>query len=209
MKPTLVLLALISSSSVLAEPFEPGPWRLGMSEQEVRAFSEYEPYEYVSATGGLETDNASFNGQKKNVSFVFDDAGLSYIQLWNYEGSDYESAKRAVLEIFDLFSEQYGGAQVVGVTADGQGSLSRGGMEAVLARVLGTARELGRKAAEEQNAAMILFLDMKPVQQPEGSRLHSQWGYNSRNDTFYVFLYQDRTDAPERQMPSAIRLEAL
>lgn len=209
MKSTFVLLALISCSSTFAEPFALGPWRLGMSEEEVRAFSEYGPYTRVSATGGLETQNATFNEQKKGVSFVFDDSGLRYIQLWNYEGSDYESAKRAVLELFDLFSEQYGGAEVVGVTADGQSALSRGAMEAVLARVLGTAKELGQKAAEEENAALILFFDMKPMQQPDGSRLHSQWGYNSRHDTFYVFLYQDRPDAPERQIPSTIRLEAL
>lgn len=209
MKSTFAFLALISWSSTLAQPFALGPWRLGMSEEEVRAYSEYGPYTHVSATGGLETQNGTFEGQKKGVSFVFDGAGLRYIQLWNYEGSDYESARRAVLELFDLFSEQYGGAEVVGVAADGQSALSRGAMEAVLARVLGTAKELGRQAAEEENAAMILFFDMKPMQQPEGSRLHSQWGYNSRYDTFYVFLFQDRTDAPERKMPSIIRLEAL
>lgn len=56
---------------------------------------------------------------------------------------------------------------------------------------------------------MILFFDMKPMQQPQGSHLHSQWGYNSRYDTFYVFLYQDRNDVPERKVPSTIRLEAL
>lgn len=184
MRSTFALLALISWTSTLAEPFALGPWCFGMSEDEVQAFSDYGPYTRVSATGGLETQNAMFNGQRKGASFVFDGAGLRYIQLWNYEGSDYESAKRAVLELFDLFSEQYGGAEVVGVAADGRSGLSRSAMEVVLARVL-------------------------PMQQPQGSHLHSQWGYDSRYDTFYVFLYQDRNDVPERKVPSTIRLEAL
>jgi hypothetical protein len=193
----------------MAAEFDVGPWRLGMSREEVQSFQEYGPYEAVAVTGGLETHNALLNGKQKNVSFVFDDEGVAYIQVWEYEGSDYEAAKSAVLEVFDSFVASYGGAEIPGVNVSGPAGLDRQALEVVLSRVLGTAKEIGRKTAEEQRAAMILLFDMKPKQQPEHSRLHSQWGYHARFDTFYVFVYQDRADAPERRVRSNVRLEAL
>ena len=206
--PSLVLALFYCLSAAAAEEFTVGPWLLGMSREDVQSFAEYGPYELVAVTEGHETHNAFLDGTKKNVSFVFDDAGLSYIQVWEYEGPDYESAKEAVLGVFDLFT-QYGGAEIPGVSVSGQAGLDRQAMELVLDRILGTAQELGRKTAQEQNAAMILFFDMKPSQQPVRSHLHSQWGYHAKFDTFYVMLYQDRHDARQRKVPSNVRLEAL
>jgi len=208
MKALFLMLSLFSLPALAAE-FTLGPWRLGMSRQEVQSFAEHGPYEDVAVTGGLETHNANLDGRKTNVSFVFDDGGLRYIQVWGYEGADYVSAKNAVLDVFDLFIEDYGGVEVPGVTVSGPAGLDRDAMEVLLDRVLGTAKEIGEKTANDQKAAMLLFFDMKPKRQPEGSRLHSQWGYHSRFDTFYVFLYQDREDAPERRVTSNVQLEAL
>lgn len=208
-KLSLVILSLVFCFSAVAEDFRVGPWRLGMSREKVQSFREYGPYGPVAVTGGLETHNAVLDGKQKNVSFVFDDEGLRYIQVWEYEGSDYEAAQNAVLEVFDSFVASYGGAEIPGVEVSGPAGLDRQAMEVLVGRVLGTAKELGQKTAEEQKAAMVLFFDMKPKMQPEHSRLHSQWGYHARFDTFYVFVYQDRADAPERRVPSNIRLEAL
>jgi hypothetical protein len=207
MRVLVLMLSLLSLPAIAAE-FTLGPWRLGMSREEVQSFAEHGPYKDVAVTGGLETFNAHVLGGRKNVSFVFDDAGLEYIQLWGYEGADYKSAKAAVLELFDLFVKDYGGAEVPGVNVSGQASLDRASMEVLLDRILGTAKDLGKKEAKERTV-MLLFFDMKPKRQPEGSRLHSQWGYHSKFDTFYVFLYQDREDAPERSVGSNVRLEAL
>jgi hypothetical protein len=209
MKRLLFILAAGFCFSATAAEFDVGPWRLGMSREQVRSFAEYGPYEPVAVTGGLETHNALLSGERKNVSFVFDDQGVAYIQVWEYEGSDYESAKRAVLEVFDSFVASYGGAEIPGIDVSGPSGLDRGAMEVVLSRVLGTAREIAQKTAKEQKAAMVLFFDMKPKEQPEDSRLHSQWGYHARFDTFYVLVFQDRTEAPERRVPSNVRLEAL
>jgi len=205
----LILVLGLFSLPAIAEEFTLGPWRLGMSRTEVLSFVEEGPYEDVAVTGGLETHKAHLFGSLKNVSFVFDDAGLRYIQLWGYEGADSQSAKAAVMELFDLFAKDYGGAEVPGVTVSGQAGLDRESMEVLLDRILGTARELGKETARKQKAAMLILFDMKPKQQPDGSRLHSQWGYHSKFDTFYVFLYQDRQDSPERRVDSNVRLEAL
>jgi hypothetical protein len=209
MKRRLALLSLFFCLSASAAEFEVGPWRLGMSREEVQSFQEYGPYQIVVVTGGLETHNAVLDGRQKNVSFVFDDDGLAYIQVWEYEGSDYESAKTAVLEVFEFFLDRYGGAEIPGIEVSGAAGLDRRVMEVVLCRVLGPAREIGRKTAEEQSAAMILLFDMKPKEQPEQSRVHSQFGYHARFDTFYVMVFQDRHEAPKRRVPSNVRLEAL
>ena len=203
------LVAVAWSASCFAAEFSFGPWRLGMSRDQVRSFTEYGPYERVGVTGGLEIHDADIDGKKGTVSFVFDEHGLSYIQVWYYEGSGYELAKKAVLEVFDLFTQRFGGVEVPGVKVSGRADLSRQDMDALLTRVLGTAKELGQKTGKEQKAAMLLFFDLKPKRQPDGSRLHSQWGYHSQFDTFYVFLYQDRADAPERKIESNIQLEPL
>lgn len=48
---------------------------------------------------------------------------------------------------------------------------------------------------------------MKPKTQPRGSRWHSQWGYASAHDTFYVSLYQDEPNAPPRKIEANIQVK--
>jgi hypothetical protein len=188
--------------------FKVDPWRLGMTREEVMSFTEFGPYAHVPITGGVETSNAHFQDKATNVSFVFDDAGVQYIQVWKYEGKDFPSAKGAVLELFDLF-ETRGGVEIPGVDISGPAGLDRAAMTVVLDRILGTARDLGNDAKKKYKATMLIMFDMLPKTQPDGSRLHSQWGYSSRHDTFYVFLFQDRPYAPSRRVSSNVQLEKL
>jgi hypothetical protein len=50
---------------------------------------------------------------------------------------------------------------------------------------------------------------MRPVQQPDGSRLHVQWGYMSRIGTYFVYLFQDRPSNPPRRAPTVVRFEKM
>ena len=54
-----------------------------------------------------------------------------------------------------------------------------------------------------------MIFDMIPLRQPQESRPHCQWVYAGRPDTFYVFLFQDRKDAPSRRVASNVQLERL
>jgi hypothetical protein len=75
--------ALIAQNSNRAH----GPWKLGMSFQEVQSVKEHGPYQRVQMTGGIETRNGIFDGEKRNVAFVFDSNGaVNKIQVWAYEG---------------------------------------------------------------------------------------------------------------------------
>jgi hypothetical protein len=186
-------------------PFPIGPWRLGMTREQVAAFADYGPYAPVAVTGGLETANGPFPAKRTNTSFVFDDAGLQYVQVWRYEGKDAQAAQAAVLDLYRLFAARFGGATVGNVRVEGREGIDEQALTVLLGRVLGTAQQLTGDWRKQGMDAMLMF-DMAPRAQPSDSRLHSQWGYSSRFDTFYVFLYQDRRDAPARQVAHNIEL---
>lgn len=206
----LMLFRLVQADEAQAVgSFELGPWRLGMSREQVQSFAQFGPYVPVEVTGGLETFNAMFQGQKANASFVFAADGLQHIQLWKYEGKDVSQAQSSVVDIFRLFSSQFGGAEVENVNVSGEKGLTEGALNAVLAKVLGTARDLAAEAREKQKRSVTFMFDMKPLSQPTGSRLHSQWGYSSKHDMFYVFLFQDRPDAPLRRVEANVQLGEL
>jgi hypothetical protein len=56
-------------------------WRFGMTTGEVAQVKELGPYSPVPATGGLETKNGKFLGEKTNISFIFGPHGLRRIQI--------------------------------------------------------------------------------------------------------------------------------
>ena len=196
----------------LAEPgneFILGPWKLGMTREEVGKQVEYGPYVPVKSTGGLETFNAVLDGKKENVSFAFGaDDKVEYMQWFKYEGGDFPAAKAAALDIFRLFDSRYGGAAIHGVAVNGEERLNEGAFNAFIERTLGTSPELGEKARADSNAMLVTF-DMRPLKQPPNCRLHSQLVYYSRFKVFYVFLFVDRPDAPDRTKKSLITIEKL
>jgi hypothetical protein len=88
-----------------------GPWRVGMTKEQVTAVSEFGPYKSVPATGGVETFNAQWNGRKTNISFVFERDRLVKIQIWAYEGKDFQAATRAWRDVRSYLEKKYGEVQ--------------------------------------------------------------------------------------------------
>ena len=200
-----MLIAL--TGSAIADEYDVGPWRLGMTRDAVSSFDDFGPYTAVEATGGLETQNGVFEGNQRNISFVFAGDALDFIQVWNYEGKDADTAKQRVLEVFDLFNDRFGGAAVENINVSGPNGFDRGAMNAVLDKIIGTARELAADIGSKEDVEITMMFDMVPANQPDGSRLHSVWGYSSRFDSFYVFLFQDPTDAPIRRVEANVVTE--
>ena len=85
-----------------------GPWKFGMTKEEVAAIEKFGPYEDIKSTGGLETFNAEFDGDRMNISFVFEKNGLSKIQIWIYEGKDPEEALAGWLRVSKFLMENFG-----------------------------------------------------------------------------------------------------
>jgi hypothetical protein len=203
------LLLLSAGASGQHADYTIGPWRLGMSPSEVTNFKAHGPYSPVRTTGGLETRRAKLDRGRTNVSFVFDGDRLDYIQVWYFEGKRYKGARAAALEVFDLFTARFGGASVPGVAVNGAEKLTRADAEIVLDRVLGTSAELGKKMAREGKGYGTFRFDLVPATQPPGSKLVGQFGYSTRHDTYYVFLFQDDPSKPDRRVRSNIHVEAL
>ena len=200
-----------------------GPWQLGMTREQVTGFAAFGPYTDVWETGGLETRNALISGglspgsavagaaspARANVSFVFDGAGLKYMLLFKYEGRDYKAAKAALLALFDEFQRKYGGATLEDFTVEGPAAgkeLDHQVLADLLERVLGEAKAVGERALADQQASVSMMFDLAPKRQPCATRVHVQWGYHSKYDTYYVLLYQDRMDAEPRSIDKNFRL---
>ena len=206
----LAIIAILSTAGAAADEFAIGPWRLGMSKDQVMAFARYQPYATVAAKHGLETPNGTFLGETRKLTFMFDDGGLSYIQVTEYEGDNFEAAGNGVLRIFDYFEKNLGGATIDGVDLkEGNAAtrLDHSVLKLLIAQTLGTAEERAEQIKRDQGAAMTMVFDMRPVQQPEGALLHSQWGYTSRNKTYFAYLFQDRPTNPKRGAESIVSVQ--
>lgn len=105
----LVLLAFSVVSARAENGY--GPWRIGMTKDQVTAVTEFGPYKSVAATGGVETFNARWNGRKANISFVFEQDRLVKIQIWAYEGKDFQAALRAWRDVRAYLEKNYGEVQ--------------------------------------------------------------------------------------------------
>ena len=86
-----------------------GPWKLGMTREEVMAVRDHGPYVPVRVTGGIETANGIFDGEKKNVAFVFgQNGGVNKIQVWAYEGKSEDEALKSWYRVYKYFAKRYG-----------------------------------------------------------------------------------------------------
>lgn len=180
-----------------------------MSRADVTALTQLGPYADVVETGGLETPNGVAFGAPANVSFVFGEHGLNYMLWFRYEGKDYQAAKASLLALFDEFQNNYGGAALEDFKVEGPAGdapLDHQVLDELLEQVLGEARAVGERTLKEQNSSVSMMFDLAPVQQPCPNRIHVQWGYHSKHDTFYVLVFQDKHDAPVRSIDRNFRL---
>ena len=209
LKKLVVLLFLASYSKfALSSDFNIGNWRLGMSRSDVTSAYSASPFIPVSVTGGFEISYPML-GEPSTVSFVFNQDKLSYVQVFAYEGKDFKDAKEAAMRILKLFNSEFGGASIHGVKINDDQWLNEEIGSVVLDRILGTAPEISTKLKNEKEAVALFTLDAQPRQQPENCRIHAQFIYSARYETFYVFLFQDLVDSQDRTSKAMVNLEKL
>jgi hypothetical protein len=200
-KAVLLGALLVVGAASAEEDVGMGPWRLGMPKEQVVAIPEYGPFKDVSATT-VEIPDGKFQKRKSKTAFVFGDTGLRAVEMRVYEGKGWNLAKDAVLDVFDHFVAQYGGANV----KDETDNIKRKDLEVMLDRTLGTASGMNDRYAKTGGSVTITF-DMVPLRQPAESRLHAQWVYVGKTDTYTVFLYQDLPKAPSREAEDSFKIE--
>jgi hypothetical protein len=176
---TLILVAQVLTPSTNHEPppvIGYGPWRLGMSKEEVKAVSEFGPYSEVPSTGGVETTNGLFAERKANISFVFGERGLRIIQIWAYEGREVDEAVNAFFRVYRHLESTRGRVEIPGLQipahADG------GTFSAAVCKVLASV-PTGRAAK----------LQIGPVEKTAGAMTFSSLMSQPQLGYYYVFLY--------------------
>ncbi len=209
MKRTFLVLLLLAAQHLFAqERALIGPWRLGDTREQVTSYAEFGPYSAVPTTGGLETKNGKFLGQTTTVSFVFDVADrLRYIQVFAYEGPSYSKAKDATVSIHNLFTKDYGGASIPNVVTNGSTMIDRRGLELALDRVLDNTSKFAEQLKKIEETVFLTTLDLLPKNQLSDDRVVAQLGYISRYEAFFVLVFLDRKDQPERRSKSLVYVE--
>jgi hypothetical protein len=196
-------LALAFAPAFADEDLGLGPWRLGMTREQVVSFADQGPYNDAAA-GSVETSNAPFSGHKVKATFALGATGLASVKFHNYEGSDWREANRVALEVFDLFKSKYGGANVKDVSDN----IGREELDLILRQTLGTAEAMNQRYTPNKQY-MVQTFDMVPLKQPAETRLHCQWIYDGKSNTYSVFLYQDPPKAPKRDVAENVEIKKL
>jgi hypothetical protein len=115
----LLFLAQVLEPTAVPTPTSPpgyGPWRLGMSKEQVSAVAQFGPYSAVGTTGGLETRGGVFAEQKTTISFVLGERGLRIIQIWAYEGRDLDQAVNAFYRVYHHLETSLGPVETPGLS---------------------------------------------------------------------------------------------
>jgi hypothetical protein len=152
-----------------------GPWKFRMSKSEVVGVSEYGPYRDVRVTGGVETPNGFFDGERTNLSFIFGHDGLRKIQIWIYEGKSIEKASAGLYRVYDFFRRNHGEVE----------------SEALQLRAILDEREFMdrvRAVLERQPRGDVVKLQLAPRPMPEGITVFSSL-FRDPNFGYFVFLY--------------------
>ena len=167
-----------------------GPWKFGMQPAEVEAVAQYGPYSKVPSTGGLETQNGDFGGQKTPVSFVFRPAGLYQIQIWLYQGESYEEALAALHRAYVHLGAAFGPLKAV------DGSLAANLDPKQLSEKLGPAFSEAKESLlptlQRGGTVQVHTITYRiaPAALPaEGRDVHADLIRSPELGRYYVFLY--------------------
>jgi hypothetical protein len=194
-KPAVLWALLVAAFPALAqEDSGLGPWKLGMPKEQVVALVDQGPYTDVAA-GSVETASAPFAASKVKATLAFGATGLTSIKFHNYEGKDWREAHKSALEVFDQFKAKHGGANVKEVSDD----IEREELDLILRQTLGTAETMNATYTPKGQYLVQAF-DMVPLKQPAEGRLHCQWMYDGKSNSYSVFVYLDLPGAPKRDV---------
>lgn len=208
-----IFLAVASQLALGASSFPIGPWQIGDTRSQVISQEQLGPYKPVVLDGGLdglETKNASVLGRPAVVSFVFDgDDRLRYMRVCVYEGPNYQKAREAALAVYEQFSKDLGGATVSWVKTNGSEKIDRMGVENVLDQMFGRAPKLAEDLRKKPGVSMRVTFDMVPKDQLADSKIVAQLMYFGESDTYYIYVFKDRADLPDRRFKSMMFVDKI
>ena len=186
-----------------------GEWNLGDKRELIQSLSTLPNLKPVSVTGGLETSEAIFNNEKKNISFAFEQNELVYSQVWMYEGNNIEEAAVEFANLYQYFEDNLGGGSLKGFDASGgfNASLIKNAVLELYRNVKTSVEKTNLD--QEQKMAFTINLDLIPNIQPRKNKLHGSFIYSGVHDIFLVFLFEDLPNSGDRSSKSHVSLDAV
>ena len=162
MRVIVCVLVLLASLNARGQEF--GPWKFGMSEQDIRSLDEFAPYKSF-ANGDVETYKGVFAGRERNFQFYLRDGRLRRIAVRMYEGNDIEHAAEAWLETYKALSGIFGAVDIP--------YLESGTPEEIAhrARIRVEGGSKAQMAPRAQHAAQFVFCTFMAGDSPFGGKL--------------------------------------
>jgi hypothetical protein len=174
-------------------------WRFGMTTGEVAQIKELGPYSPVPATGGLETKNGRFLGEKTNISFIFGPHGLRRIQIWVYEGHDTEAAIKAFYSTYKHLEDHFGVLQ-----QDGAPCPAGLALEAFRQRIPASYSDKSHVLTTDQLkaqgsiSAQVERLQLRPQRSPAEASVSARFLHSPQLGSYWVFLFYDAPSGSDR-----------
>lgn len=110
----LLLVATLAANG--AGAVDELPWKAGMSQEQVRAVSEFGPYRAFS-NGDLETYKGRWDGRDENFQFYFKDGKLVRASIYFYEGAAPAEAAARWLTLRRSMAQHFGPLEAADVAA--------------------------------------------------------------------------------------------
>lgn len=168
-----------------------GPWRFGMTREQVRAVEKHAPYAEVAVTGGLETRNGELDGRETPVSFVFGPQGLYQIQIWAYTGDDFDRAAAAWHRVYRHLEDHFG--EVTSGAEPWPRGVSAEDLETALTCRFGGGGEpppwLETLQAEGTIEARTSQVELRPTAAVPGADVSSSFVTSPQLGLYWVFLF--------------------
>ncbi len=204
----LVCAAVMAASGrlIASAPNGYGPWEFGMRHFQVAGVREFGPYLPVEQTGGLETLNGRFEGERAKISFDFDDRGLAGVHIVAFDGADIEAMSSALYRVYAHVSAGYGelgfdGTSLPpGLSAEEIAArlpseylqpFGTGGGRSGTASAAGGNPSRGRRRPPPRQR-----IEMEPARQPDGTKVVVRLERADRLERTTVTLSLSRTGVP-------------
>lgn len=154
-----------------------GPWRFGMSRDEVRQQSLFGPY-YSFQNADIGTEGGLFAGERRPLSFYFEKDRLDRMMLIVYLGKDPQLAQQAWAQCQAHLQSRFGGAEGDLAPALRRSSLFKGPAPALRMRAspMPPQREVLASAQRTDDGRVMVSLVYAQPRLPTVSRLPSSGG---------------------------------
>lgn len=196
-----ILLFTISTHVNAVEYFSLGDWSIG-SKRDV-ALSLFVESKEIEKKKRYTTTSDSIIGSNVPTKLTFKKGRLHSLEFQAYKGESEENAISSLKQILNIFSKQFGGGNLEGLTTS-EGLNDE--LVSVIISQLSEQVEAGIKKTNEASGEPVEFdmiLSFSTEYVADKNYLYGQYRYDSSENMYFVTLWEDKT-FPEDRLPKAM-----